>query len=198
MSLLIVALQPERILVAVDSVAGTGDGSFLGEASKLHVLPHLNAVLAGRGHVGVLGMALMLGLEPRPDFDALADVMPGALTAGVAHLVAHGLLQDAAPQEVVLAGWSPRLNSMRACAYARHDGGAFIAHGIARALMSPGGDFRADTAPWPQSIEDMEHIAREQVAWMRKTHPHAACGGRLLVADVRRDTVAVSARGALG
>ncbi len=66
----------------------------------------------------------------------------------------------------------------------------------------PGDCFEAGTAPWPQSIEDMNRIAHQRVAWMRKTHPHAACGGRLLVAEVRRDSVDVSAhvsaQGALG
>ncbi len=62
MSLLNVAVLPDRMFVATDSAASAGDGA-PGHTSKLLPLPHVPAVLAGRGHVAVLGMALMLTAE---------------------------------------------------------------------------------------------------------------------------------------
>jgi hypothetical protein len=198
MSLLNVALHADHVLVCVDSMAAV-DGC-AGETSKLHALPHLNAVLAGRGHVGVLGMALMLSLEPGRTFDELAVALPSALTAGVEHLIAegHGQFDGDAPQGVVLAGLSRPLGTMCAFAFSRRNGGPFTAQRIRHALLSPGDCFQADVAPCPRTLEDLEGIAREQAAWMRATHPHVASGGRLLVAEVRGEGVRVFARGALG
>lgn len=37
----------------------------------------------------------------------------------------------------------------------------------------------------------MERIARDQVAYVRSNHPGYNCGGRLLLAELTRDTLSV-------
>ena len=43
----------------------------------------------------------------------------------------------------------------------------------------------------PDTAEQMERIARDQVAYVRANHPGYNCGGRLLVAELTRDTLSV-------
>lgn len=67
---------------------------------------------------------------------------------------------------------------------------AFTASRIGKAIMLP--DAEWDEPPEvPDIPERMENIARDQVAYVRRKHPGYNCGGRLLMADLGRETLSI-------
>jgi hypothetical protein len=66
----------------------------------------------------------------------------------------------------------------------------FAASPVGHALLLPDAEW-AQTPDVPDSAEQMERIARDQVAYVRAQHPGYNCGGRLLLAELTRDTLSV-------
>ncbi len=181
MSLLNAWIAPDAAVIATDSIGMAADGSPL-HASKLVVVPHLNAVIAIRGQLALLTwLAVRANSAGFATFDDLLDAMPGMLAeAGAAIGDRLSVLAGSAPgYEVVIAGPSDRQGRM-----------------IGRQFVSRGGeqtvrDTDFHVSPWHPSMEGLptaphgiEQLARGQVIFMRGLGAH--CGGKLTIARLTR------------
>lgn len=217
MSLLNVYVAAHRALVGVDTACGAIPGDPVAEwmarsapgqslpahVSKVFPIAHLGAVLAARGThtflMDVVGPAAACA-----SVDELEDVLPKILEAADqahANRCRHFGLPDQvthAAQELLLVGWSAREGGMIATIYEREAG--------------PSQAFTVDqveawAAPWetsygqaiePRTDHDMLQLARAQVSHSRRDHPGAPIGGRLIVAEVTREAIAIRQAGELG
>ena len=208
MSLLNVYLERDRALVSYDTLSSIMSGQFsVSEAfqqlaaggvhmSKCAFLTHANVALAHRGDALLaINVVTALQLACTPDFDAMAEAMPQLLAQAFAQVTAFRKQQwgidDFHGAEIVLVGWSPALGRMQAVRWVRwpQDKG-FTASPVGRALLLPDAEWE-QTPDAPDTAERMEAIARDQVAYVRRTHPGYNCGGRLLQAELPRDSLRV-------
>ena len=184
MSLLNAWIAPDAAIVVTDSIGMAADGSPL-HASKLVVVPHLNAVIAARGQ-----LALLTWLSVRANsagfgaLDDLLDAMPGMLAeAGAAIGDNLNVLAGSAPgYEIIVAGWSDRQGRMI--------GRQFVKRGDMTASIVR--DVDRHISPWHASMEGLpiepgglEQLARGQALFMR-TAFDAHCGGKLTIARLTR------------
>lgn len=211
MSLLNVYLKCDRALVSVDTLSSrvasqTVPASNVAEALKLfdsgiHApkfahLAHINAIIAHRGDFLVASIALSaLHMAMCQSFDEAAEVMPQLLADTYAQAMALRKqrlgVEDAQGAEIVLVGWSDALNRMEGVRWVRwpQDKG-FNASRLGKVLMLPDAEWE-QTPEAPDTAERMEAIARDQVAYVRRKHPGYNCGGRLLLAELTRDSLSV-------
>lgn len=189
MSLCNVQVEPHRALVAVDT-ACLSRGR-LTEGSKLAVLPHMMAVLAGRGMTGFLGMVHAYYLELPADFDDTEGDLRLTLNVLRTHLItAHPVHATAFEAEIVLVGYSPSRGRMVA-ALCRCPAGAkeFTYQPIPWCVLGAHADL--GEIPPMSSVEAMEALARRQVALFRQRDPSTAIGGRLLIATLSPKEIAI-------
>lgn len=206
MSLLNVYLERDRALVAFDTLSSPMLGLSVAEAirqfaegvhlSKCTFVPHLNIAIAHRGDAMMANaVCSMLQLSGLADFDAMAGAMPEVLAQAHTQVTAlrkKQMGQDAFPGlEVVMVGWSPALKRMEGVRWVRwpNDKG-FNASPVGKVLMLPDAEWE-QTPEVPDTAERMEAIARDQVAYVRARHPGYNCGGRLLMAELTRDSLSV-------
>lgn len=210
MSLLNVYLERDRALVSVDTLSSpatsqvapagsVADAVKLIEsgihAPKMAHLVHINTVFAHRGDYLLSNIALSaLHMSMPQTFDAAVEAMPQLLAHAYAQAMAFRKqqfgIEEAQGTEIVLVGWSGALNRMQAVRWLRwpHDKG-FNASPVGRALFLPGECVTTDDVP--DTAERMEAIARDQVAYVRREHRGYNCGGRLLLAELTRDSLSV-------
>ena len=211
MSLANVYVEHDRALISVDTLASRMDGQFpvVGNvadalklldsgihASKMAHLVHINAVMAHRGDSLLASIALSgLHMAMPQSFDAAVEAMPQLLAHAYAQAVALRKQQFGIDHfhgaEVILVGWSDALNRMQAVRWVRwpQDKG-FTASPVGRALLLPDAEWE-QTPEAPDTAERMEAVARDQVAYVRCKHPGYNCGGRLLLAELTRDSLSV-------
>lgn len=184
MSLLNAWIAPDAAVIAVDTVGMAADGSPL-HASKLVVVPHLNAVIGIRGQLALLTwLAVRANSAGFATFDDLLDAMPGMLAEAAIgdHL---NVLGGSVPgYEVLVAGWSARQGRIVGRQFIRRDDMPDTS--IVR-------DVDRHISPWHASMEGLpiepgglEQLARGQALFMR-TAFDAHCGGKLTIARLTRD-----------
>lgn len=206
MSLLNVFVSPSRVLVSVDTNAISPHGNGNYEISKLIPLAHANTVLAARG-VNTFLLEVFAGcfLLPRADCDRINAWLPGAIDEiwkRVAALAAQGGLAEniLGGCDLLVAGWSPSLSAMSAVRYAREPNAhAFTIDPIHACMIAPKIDWKChepDRAP--DGLTLMQGIARNQVDHILAAEPGQPIGGRLLVAEITRDGIAIRNMGKLG
>lgn len=206
MSILNVAVHPERVLLAVDThadIVGVA-GSTRVEASKLLYLPVPQVLLAARGDTAFMGA--VFGNIHRAgtlvDFDALIDTMQVGLDTIAVEYLAH--VERAAGRsvafecEIVVCGWSASACAMQGWAFERWPGDAgFGRSAIPTHRLGPNAGW-ATAPPPPDDVGLMRALARNQVAFMAQHHPEAAIGGRLITAELQRGQVAIVDQGPIG
>lgn len=208
MSLINLYLDHDRALISYDTLSSVMPGApRLSEAidqllagavhmSKCAFLTHAHVALAHRGDA-MLAISVFSGLQlsAARDFDAMAEAMPELLAHSFAQVTAFRKQQFEIEAfhgaELVLVGWSHALKRMQAVRWVRwpQDRG-FAASPVGRALLLPDAEWsQPPTAP--DTPEKMERIARDQVAYVRRNHAGLNCGGRLLLAEITRDSTTV-------
>lgn len=208
MSLVNVHLEHDRALIAFDTLTSAMQAppaNGVAEAlarfsaglhmSKCAFLPHANVAMAHRGDAMLAVNAFSaVQISALADFDAIAEAMPQVLAQSFAQVTAfrkqHLGIDDFAGSEIILVGWSPALKRMLAVRWVRwpKDGG-FAASQVVSPLILPDAEWEQD--PKADTAEKMEAIARDQVAYVRREHPGYNCGGRLLLAELTRDSLSV-------
>lgn len=190
MSILNVWLERDLALVGVDTEAMSHTGGMV-QGSKMLPVPHLNAVLAGRGtSVLLVSVFAQLVIRDCGGFDDLADRLPSMVekafkgTIGgfplryihrAAYLRGH---------EIVLVGYSPKQKRMRAVEVVRQAGAkAFTVEETEREYVTPWHESIA-SAPSPANLGAIAKLAMAQVNLIKRTYPAAPAGGRLLVAEI--------------
>lgn len=202
MSLLNLVLERDRAVVAVDTLCrvGTPDGSALANKGKLFLLPHARMALAGRGDIRVLASLHLASLCSPGELDI--DSIGPSLGQAAQHVVIE--LQRADPlwrfveAELVAVGWSASREAMVAFAAVRNAGDAdFRTVEITSTMLGPD-----PSCPTPANLatpEAMEWLSRQQVKRFRSLVGDDAgvIGGRLLFAEIRRDSQRVRELGDL-
>lgn len=163
--------------------------------SKCSFLAHANVALAHRGDaMFAVGVCSALQLNLLADFDAMTEAMPELLAQTFAQVTGYRKqfsVEQFPGAEVILVGWSRALNRMEGVRWLRWptDKG-FAASPVGKALMLPDAEW-PQTPDAPDTAEKMEAVARDQVAYVRREHAGYNCGGRLLLAELTRDTLSV-------
>ena len=212
MSIVNTILSAQRVRLAVDTAVGAVPGLPFapdrpaGSMSKLMPLVGINAVLAARGHISVLPMmifssAMMVACEGI-DFDGLVEALPeiiqGAVNNAAANLRQQGLpAESASDVHVVVAGWSPKLERMRAVSWGRDLGEVELE----QVELDDG--WPAELTPCLGGVDDddpplndhqmMVAVGRQVAAGLATGTP--GFGGRLVLCEVTRHRVTLTDAG---
>ena len=192
MSILNVLLTPEKLLVAVDTLAEdvmTGKPS---SAAKVLLIPQHNLVMATRGSAQFFLRLYELSLQAsfRADFTMeqlmaeLGLVIEQLWPNYVAAADRAGIPRDQLHTEIVLGGWSPKNARMMATAYAKSaNGEQVIVQPLEGGLASPGDPLRGRPASFePQAILK---AGRLQTEFLNRAAGKEVAGGRLICACLR-------------
>lgn len=190
-------VHPDRATIAVDT---TGISVIHGKVSvsKLVPLVQINAVIAGRGSGGLIGV-LYSGVCRMPfSFDDLAAHMPEFLNKSlieyerVCRLAGYEPEDVSTVDQIAFVGWSESEDRMAAWLYVRGERErTFSARRISPWTIAPGECFSERPAV-PTNHEEVVHIAVKQTAWHLAAHPGKAIGGDLLVADLTRTSLTIT------
>jgi hypothetical protein len=200
MSLCNVWVDSDFALVAVDSEGQYQDGIF--NACKLIVLPHLPGIVAGVGVNLFLHELFDYCTRFRSHLDDLVDHMPAAVRQAYAAMLKtteqHKIQvpPDHAKQSAVLCGWSETHHRIVARLFVVDGEKGVSAQDI------PEGGYLAQPMPdeWrkdfagvanPDSPERMAVFAGKQASMTRERLPDVHIGGRLIVAEIRREGMTV-------
>lgn len=203
MSLFACSITPERALVAADTACIFGDAPFVGDAcAKLYLIPHLNTVMAGIGALAVQRAAMqkLWSLRnPSAGFDEAADSMRAWLDEIHDDLVTNGSEAMAAclghGTEIYLIGWSATHKRMHGCAFIRNPGGRwFNGHLIERQHSSPPAIGLCGLPEPPATVDEIAALANAAARVGLGMDPTGAFGGRLVIAEIGRDTMSTSVR----
>lgn len=191
MSILNVLLDPERMLVAVDTLAQDAITGKTSVGAKLLLIPQHNLVLACRGSAQFFLRIYELSLQAsfRADFtmeQLMAEMGLVIEKLWPEYVVAAdraGIPRDVLHTELVLGGWSPKNGRMMATAYAKSaNGKPVIVQALEGGLASPGDPLRGR----PDSFESEAVLAAGQLQadHENRQHGRVVAGGRLLVATL--------------
>lgn len=204
MSLVNFSVQPDRILVAVDSIGG--NSKFRMHVSKMFPIPHANMLVCGRGSMAFLARVtqvcgLLSGIDEARKF--FPDELPKLLRYVRTEAILHAILSlgrfggfdlsifDA--QEIYVFGWSDEDGEFTALQFQKHAGARRftleddLAEGVAPKLER---EF-----PPLDSPETMMRVAGEQVRNAMREGANIPIGGRLVVAELTRDACKVRCAG---
>lgn len=196
MSIINAVNHSEFALVSVDteaSVAGTARAS----ASKLLTLPHVGGVIAFRGCLLFLGTAHMqFSTMPAESFDDILDAAEDTMKIAFAVNAKQKAVSDYAAEiwqgaEMLLCGYSDQAGRMVIRMLRSYDGGETIhVDEDAECVFCPGdlGVVSADIEP---TREGLAVLANRQVQSIKANNPGAPGGGRLIIAEVRREGVTI-------
>lgn len=208
MSLINIYMEHDRALIGFDTLSSAmalppaaGVDAALARfnagvhMSKCAFLAHANVAIAHRGDAMLaVGVCSAVQLNFLSDFDAIAEAMPQLLAQAYAQVTTYRKqfgVEQFPGAEVILVGWSHALNRMEAVRWLRWPTDqSFKASPVGKALLLPDAEWE-QTPDVPDSAEQMERIARDQVAYVRAKHAGYNCGGRLLLAELTRDALSI-------
>ncbi|MGA6183062.1 hypothetical protein ACPEH1_18310 [Stenotrophomonas sp. NPDC077421] len=204
MSILNVLLRPDKLLVAVDTLAQDAHTGQQSRGAKLLLIPQHYLVLACRGSAQFFLRIYELCLQAsfRADFTMeqlmaeLGLVIDKVWPAYVEAADRAGLPRSDLHTELVLGGWSPKNGRMMATAYAKDAGGAAaVVQILAGGLASPGEPLRGR----PDSFDAaaVAEAGRLQAVYLNDRTGRAVAGGSLLVARLSRGLATVEEIGLL-
>jgi len=202
MSILNVLLTPEKLLVAVDTLAEDAMTGKPSSGAKLLLIPQHNVVMATRGSAQFFLRLYELSLQAsfRADFTMeqlmaeLGLVIEQLWPNYVAAADQAGIPRDQLHTEIVLGGWSPKNGRMMATAYAKSaNGEQVIAQALEGGLASPGDPLRGKPASFDMAA--VLEAGRLQAVYLNQALGRPVAGGRLLVADLTRDSMVLSNAG---
>lgn len=204
MSILNVILSPDKLLVAVDTLAEDAITGQPSSAAKLLLIPQHNLVMATRGSAQFFLRLYELSLQAsfRADFTmeqlvaelglVIEQLWPNYVAAADRAGIPRGQLHT----EIVLGGWSPNKGRMVATAYAKSDSSvATVVQSLAGGLASPGEPLEGQEASFDPS--DVLAAGRIQAAWLNAHVGRKVAGGRLLAAVLREGRTAINDVGAI-
>ncbi len=180
MTILNVWIGPDTALVGVDSAGLDRGGTLRDDVSKMFFLPAVGCVLAARGDTYIVNQLHTL-LNGKGDYDAVAAALPGK----VKNLVRWAFFLQSPNQEVVLVGYSVKLQRM-ACT-------SVYLTKKPRAMVVE--DRREYAGPWDDCLESlpkadnpqaMFNLAQAQLQLLREKMPGGAAGGRFVIAELNK------------
>ncbi len=204
MTVLNVLLRPDRLAVAVDTLAENASSGAPSVGAKALLVPQHNIVLAARGSARLLLhlYSVLLQASFRPDFQieraaaemgALIDRVWPAYEASSAQM---GIAEADLGIELVLGGWSNAEHRMIATAYAKSSGAApAIVRCLEGGLASPGEPLRGR----PDSFEPQALLeaGRLQARYLNEKEGRVVAGDHLLLFDLTQGRAVVTELGML-
>ena len=194
MSIINAFIQPNVALVGVDTDAVLENGKRV-ECSKLHTLPHIDAVIAFRGYVCSVMYTLPGIIGFSGTFDELAEAMPDILNkaqqaAEMTYLMSGTKEpKDFGDVQAVLVGYSPKAGRMEGHIFESKTGSLSFDHASSLDnIIAPGLD---DLAGIEADRKGMETLAKGQYEWMRKAHPEKSSGGRFFIAEIKKGGISI-------
>lgn len=194
MSILNVILSPDKLLVAVDTLAEDAITRGHSSAAKLLLIPQHNLVMATRGSAQFFLRLYELSLQAsfRADFTmdqlmaelglVIEQLWPNYVAAADRAGIPRGQLHT----EIVLGGWSPKNGRMMATAYAKSaNGEPVIAQALEGGLASPGDPLRGRPARFEMAA--VLEAGRLQAEYLNQASGRLVAGGRLLAALLQPD-----------
>jgi hypothetical protein len=187
MSILNVLLDPERLLVAVDTLARDAVTGKPSAGAKLLLIPQHNLVLACRGSAQFFLRIYEMSLQAsfRADFtmeQLMAEMGLVIEKLWPEYIVAAaraGIPSDVLHTELVLGGWSPKNGRMMATAYAKSaNGGPVTVQPLEGGLASPGEPLRDQRASF--ELAAVREAGQRQVSYLNQLAERQVAGGRLL------------------
>lgn len=174
----IVSRGAQRVEIYSDTAVTSGsDGAMLAEISKALPIPHLQAVVTGRGHVVMIEAAWAAFARSGLDFDAAIAAFPDILTAAAA------ALRQSWPgieyhNTLAVVGWSRGAGGYRLWLFTEQGPEGFTAEEVAGDLLMP---WPADFGPAPRQsgAGHMIRLAQRQAAWIREQGDDYNAGGQL-------------------
>ncbi len=226
MTLLQIGITHDRALIATDTATYTSDqGEYRGAdvlywpagepvaVQKVYPLPHLRAVLCGRGTNSVHRFAAD-ALTYARDFDHAVELLARALPKLTGTRWRGTYKGKPLMHTVHLVGWSPRKDAMAHTEFGSESGYLpHVTHGqadgwaysLGPAVKRPAwlndpeqlaarqdeaaAYFEQDRKRDPRCIATAEAYARAAIEQQRAEDPSAPYGGRLLVAELTRDSL---------
>jgi len=178
--------------MGVDTRCALLDTGATCEGSKFAVIPHVQALIAGRGAVTTLSLLTSLVWQSTniQTFDDLVDAMPRLLRQ------AFELLHQAFPagidarvfaQEFIVIGWSRSAGRLRAFQYEQTKADEGF---TTRELSEPG-----YACPWAPDLGpplQPKTVALHQQLLARQVEEWETVGGRLVLAEVTRDAISIT------
>lgn len=201
MSLLNVWVSPERALVAVDSLGKVPDGPTISDVSKIYSLPGVNVVIAGRGQLSFSLFAYEICHRSALAHDQIVDNLAAILSqaSDVLHTINKASDMagkvDIGPQELLLVGWSQRQGGFQGIWCKRERVGENFSLTSVDPLVCAPVETQWGALPVDDfsTAANMETMARWQVQHGRQMFPGQPLGGRILIAELSRDSVTVKA-----
>lgn len=204
MSILNVLLTPEKLLVAVDTLAEDAMTGKPSSGAKLLLIPQHNLVMAARGSAQFFLRLYELSLQAsfRADFTMerlmaeLGMVIEQLWPNYVAAADRAGIPRDQLHTEIVLGGWSPKNGRMMATAYAKSaNAEPVVVQPLEGGLASPGDPLRS----WGSSFEPAAVLeaGRLQAGYLNGAAGRVVAGGRLLAALLQDGRVSLRDLGAV-
>jgi len=201
-----ILVERDRALVGVDTLSAfmSGADAVMSEderrdrhACKVSFLPEISCALTGRGDhmlIGYVHFQLMVGAVR--SFDHAVQVMPEVLEFAFRQSMsfrAMNLDDDLVTfpgADVMLVGWSPSVMRFEAVRWIRREENEDFSYArINGALLTPEID-QIEPVETPNTPARMEAVARQQMKWVNENYP-GTCGGRLLLAELRRGEIDV-------
>lgn len=201
MSLLNISVLQDRVLVAVDTAGEqVKDGRRTKrEISKMLPLVHLGAMVGVCGNTAMaIAVVQQAMIGPAKTFDELVPLIK-SITEAAFRSVSREARANKTPiidqQVVAFAGWSEADGGPAAYLCTRNAQHAFTVNRVVTTIFCPGADQLPERDP--AELDDLVVAAQAQVEEARAKYPQIPIGGRLLVAEVTRDSINVRDHGAI-
>lgn len=192
MSLLNVLLFPDRALVAADTRCKNYQSGGYFDGSKMFPIVHANVLIAGRGDRIFADLVFQwYGGCETCDFDSIADgLSENLLMIGERYASIPGV--HVGGDELVIVGWSEKHRAMQGLLCVRPDGNSeFTVSRMVTGSIGPRLTADLSHVQCADHVESLIEIARAQTRQVRKEQPGLPIGGRLLLAELTRDTLSV-------
>jgi hypothetical protein len=185
MTLLNAHVVPDRALVAVDTASSIGGR--MCEVSKAFALPHLPAVLAGRGSLATLaGLASQLAiLQSIEEASSWLDENLARVRAGIQQAYVQCGIDPERELEVVLVGYSAARRCMTGTAWLREGGDEFRSYEITDGFpwIAPWDDAEQGEPIVPDTPERAVELMEQQVRDAAR-YTGAVVGGRAVIYEI--------------
>ncbi|MHB9799973.1 hypothetical protein ACYCAX_19430 [Pseudomonas sp. MT3] len=192
MSILNAFITPDLGLVGFDTEGVMPDGSVV-EGCKVIVLPHINAVIGFRGLDFVQATASPNLVGFKGTLEALADDLPRFLTDVIKHCREHYQPpEEHLATNLVLVGYSQAKKEVVGYMI-KWEVGADAAQSelIVGQSIAPFWSREDLPAGIHADRQGMIALAQHQSRLSRERMPEFAAGGRLFIAEVRRDSISI-------
>jgi len=185
MTILNAIVSPEKVLLSADTLTRLQHSGKESKTTKIFLLPHLRAIIAGTG-TNELAPALQMTLLNVPDFDTAEIMLRSAISELYSKIKNQDRVKIAERQGIFIAGLSvSRDRFIGRWAFQMNELNGFEIHEV-EFLLTP---WEGPYPPAPSTDRDLVELARHQYKIFQATRPDAVFGGDLVVAELTKNAI---------